>query len=63
MHPQFVLPAMLCVAGLIVLADLWPIEVELSPDQNPDYEDDLETAEDNLKATQTNNGAATTSSI
>ncbi len=47
MHTQFVLPAMLCVAGLIVLADLWPLDVELSPDQSPDYEDDLTVLEEN----------------
>ncbi len=61
MHTEYALPALLCVAGLIVVADLWPLDVELSPDQNPDYEDDLATSEDNRNASQTKNGAASAS--
>lgn len=55
------MPAILCVAGLIVLVDLWPLDVDLSPDQSPDYEDDLATSEESLNATQTKIGAVATS--
>jgi hypothetical protein len=41
MHSQFVLPAILCVAGLIALADLWPIDIEVSADQDSDLEENL----------------------
>jgi hypothetical protein len=63
MHTEYVIPAFLCVAGLILLADFWPLEAEWNPDQNPDYEDDLEMSEEIRNASQTKNGATTASSM
>jgi hypothetical protein len=63
MHTEYVIPVFLCVAGLILIADVLPIEAEWSPDQNPDYEDDFEIQEDSLNANQTNTGATTASSM
>jgi hypothetical protein len=61
MYSDYVIPAFLFVAGLLLLADFSPIEPEWNPDQNPDYEDDLAISEDIRNANQTNNGAATAS--
>ncbi len=63
MHTEYVIPVLLCVAGLILIADFLPIEAEWSPDQNPDYEEDLAISDDNRKAIQTKTGAATASTM
>lgn len=61
MYNEFAIPVLLCVGGLILMADFLPFELEWSPDQNPDPEDDLIVNEDNQQASQANNGAATQS--
>lgn len=63
MYTEFVIPALLCVAGLILVADFLPIEMEWNPDQNPDHEEDFASTEESLNASQTNSGAATTSAM
>jgi hypothetical protein len=63
MHTEYVIPALLCVAGLILIADFLPIEPEWNPDQNPDYEDDLAINDEIRNANQTNNGAANASTM
>lgn len=63
MYTEYAIPVFLCVAGLILIADFWPVEVEWTPDQNPDYEDDLATSDESRNANQTKNGAATTSAM
>lgn len=63
MYTEYVIPALLCVAGLILIADFLPLDIEWNPDQNPDYEDDFEMSEDILNANHTKSGAATASTI
>lgn len=63
MHTEYVIPALLCAAGLILIADFLPFKPEWNPDQNPDYEDDFAMSDDMRKANQTNNGAATASTM
>lgn len=41
MYEEFILPAFLCVAGLILLAGIVPVQVELSPEA-----DDASTEEE-----------------
>lgn len=63
MYSEFVLPAFLCVAGLIILADLVPIQGELHPDHDADFENEFAIEDDNRNAIQTKKGAATASTM
>ena len=61
MYNEFTWFAALCVAGLLIAADFYPVEITWSPDQNPDPEDDLVVNDDNQQANQANTGAPTQS--
>lgn len=63
-YTEYAIPVFLCVAGLILVADFWPLEVEWTEGES-DYEEELELAssDDKRKATHTKSGAATTSAM
>ena len=63
MHTEYVIPALLCVAGLIVVVDFLPVDVESVSDQATAGEEEEERAmsDDNRKASQTKSGAASAS--
>lgn len=61
MHAQFVIPALLCVAGLVLLADQWPFDIDWTGDQEAESEEDLAISEDSRNAMNVNKGAASTS--
>jgi hypothetical protein len=63
MYTEYAIPVFLCVAALILIADFWPVEVELTSEQNADHEEARATSDDSLKAIQTKSGAATTSTM
>lgn len=63
MHTEYVIPALLCVAALILVADFWPVDVDWTSDQATGCEEERAISADKRKATHTKSGAATTSAM
>lgn len=64
MYSEYSMLALAIVAGLVVTGTLLPFDINWSISEELEFQEmDFDMDEESLNATQTNNGAATTSSI